>query len=552
MGLRIPEEPVRTLKGIAAVVADGVSSAEAGREAAELCVQSFLSDCYSTPDSWSVRHSARVVLTALNRWLYAKSHATQLGAQGYLSTLSALVLKSHTAYLFHVGDSRIYRIRGRRIERLTRDHVAGIGEHKHFLSRAVGMAADLGVDYREVGLRAGDCFVLTTDGIHDFLSDEELCGAVLEGLEGGGPFETRCRGLLERARSAGSDDNLTCQLLRIDAIAPAQRDELLRELTRLPFPPPLAPGMRLDGYQVERELHASARSQIHLVRSEEGGELLAMKTPSLNFEDDPAYIERFVMESWIGGRIDHPNVVRVVSSPCPPTALYYLMEYIEGGTLAEWRDGRRGVGVREVVSLMEQVAAGLRAFERLEMIHQDLRPQNVLIDAEGRARIVDFGSCWVAGIQEIAAPISRDAVLGTARYTAPECRWGETAGIRSELFSLGTLAYELLTGHLPYGEAFERCRSPRDFSRICYTPSHQHDPMIPTWIDAAIQKAVALSPDARYESLSEFLHALKEPSALRLSEGHRPLVERDPVRFWRGVAGVLLLAELLTLWWLLR
>src|SRR5262245_24127266 len=182
MGLRIPEEPVRTWKGIAAVIADGVSSAEAGREAAELCVQSFLSDYYSTPDSWTVKHAARVVLTSLNRWLYAKSVGSREAHRGCVSTLSALVIKSQTAHLFHVGDSRIYRIRGGRAELLTRDHAIQISEQERFLSRAMGMDAALEVDYREVDVQQSDCFVLTTDGIHDHLSDAELCAAVLSGL----------------------------------------------------------------------------------------------------------------------------------------------------------------------------------------------------------------------------------------------------------------------------------------------------------------------------------------------------------------------------------
>ncbi len=552
MGLRIPAEPARTLKGVAAVIADGVSSAEAGREAAELCVQNFLSDYYSTPDSWTVKHAARVVLTALNRWLYAKSHGTHEAHRGYVSTLSALVIKSQTAHLFHVGDSRIYRIRDGQLEQLTRDHATQISERERFLARAMGMDADLEVDYREVDVRPSDSFLLTTDGVHDHLPEAELGAVVLQGLGTGWPIEKVCLDLIQAARDAGSDDNLTCQLIRVDAVAPADRDEWVRELTRLPFPPPLAPGFCLDGYRVERELHASARSQIYLVTDGENGTRLAMKTPSVNYEDDPAYIERFVMESWIGRRIDHPNVVRVVESPRAPSALYHLMEYVEGPTLSEWRRGREEVEIREVVAIVEQIAAGLRAFERLEMIHQDLKPQNVLLDAEGHVRILDFGSCWVAGIQEIAAPIARDVALGTASYSAPESRWGGTAGTRSELFALGTVAYELLTKHLPYGEAIEACRSPRDFARLEYTPSYHHNPMIPAWIDGALRTAVALSTERRYETFSEFLHDLQHPNARFANEGHRPRVERDPVRFWKGAAGLLFLLELLTLWWLLR
>lgn len=551
MGLRIPDASTRTFKGIAAVIADGVSSAEAGREAAEVCVQSFLSDYFATPDSWTVKHAAQVVLTAMNRWLYARSQGPHEAHRGYVSTFSALVIKSRTAYLFHVGDSRIYRLRAGVFLQLTRDHATQINEKERFLTRAMGMDVDLEVDYREVEVRAGDCFFLSTDGIHDWLDDREICARLSAGIDGSDSYEALCLRIIEDAKRAGSDDNLTCQLIRVDAVETAERDEMVRELTQLPFPPPLESGMRLDGFLVEREIHASARSQIYIVLDEASGQRLVMKTPSVNFEDDPAYIERFIMESWVGGRIDDPNVVRVISHPRRPSHLYYLTEYIEGPTLTEWRTSRSEVEIRDVVDLVRQLASGLRAFERQEMIHQDLKPDNVLVDSEGRARIIDFGSCWVAGIQEIAAPIARDVALGTASYSAPETRWGETAGTRSDLFSLGTVAYELLTGKLPYGEAIENCRAPSDFEALTYTPSYHHNPMIPVWIDGALRRAVELPVHRRYETFSEFVYELQHPNMRFMKDGHRPLIERDPVRFWRGVAAVLLGLEIATLWWFL-
>jgi serine/threonine protein phosphatase PrpC len=552
MGLRLARGSSRTMKGVAAVIADGVSSAAAGREAAEVCVQSFLSDYYATPDSWTVKHAAKVVLTAMNRWLYAKSHGTHDAHRGYLSTFSALVIKSRTAHLFHVGDSRIHRLRNGELEQLTRDHATQINDRDRFLTRAMGMDPDLEVDYQEVEVRVGDSFFLSTDGVHDWLSLERIRDALHEGLASDDPFEKVCLRIIADAKQAGSDDNLTCQLIRIDAVESANRDEVVRQLTELPFPPLLEPGMRLDGFRIEREIHASPRSQIYVVVDEESGHKYVMKTPSVNFEDDPAYIERFVMEPWIGRRVQSHAVVRVIDNPRRPSFLYYLTEYIDGITLSRWREEHPDADIRDVVNLVGQIATGLRAFERREMIHQDLKPDNVIVDGDGRVQIIDFGSCWVAGIQEIAAPITRDAALGTASYSAPESRWGETAGTRSELFSLGTVAYELLTGHLPYGEAIEACRGPLDFRNLEYVPSYHHNPMIPIWVDGALRKAVSVSVTRRYETLSEFIYDLRHPNARFLANGHRPLIERDPVRFWKAAAGILFAIEIATLWWWLQ
>lgn len=551
MGLRIPEDPLLTMKGVAAVIADGVSSAEAGREASEHCVRGFLTDYFSTPESWTVKRSAQVVLTALNRWLYGRSHRLLEAHRGCVSTFTAVVIKSRTAHVLHVGDTRAYLLRDGGIEQLTRDHATAITERERYLSRAVGMDAELDVDYRTLEVRSGDVLLLTTDGIHDWLRSEELRREVERGSAARTPFEEICRSLIERAKERGSEDNLTCQLLRIDALAPAQVDELHRRLTEVPFPPPLEPGMQLDGLRVERELYASRRSQIYLVTDLESGERLAMKTPSVNFEDDPGYIERFVMESWVGRRVEHPNVVRVIERELPRSYLYYLMEYVEGPTLNEWRAARSEVAIREVAELVTQIASGLQALHRKEMFHQDLKPQNVVVGSDGHARIVDLGSCWVGGIREIEAPIERDVALGTASYAAPENRWGETAGARSDLFSLGSIAYELLTGKLPYGEAIESARTPRDCQRLTYTPSSAHDPLIPAWIDGALRTAVAIDPRQRYAEISEFVHDLKHPNRAFQERPTLSLVERHPVGFWKGLALALAVAEIATLWALL-
>ncbi len=173
-GIRIPAGELLLTKGAAAVVADGMSGAEAGREAAETCVQGFLADYYSTPESWSVKRSGSRVLGALNRWLYGRGQRQYGGPRGLVSTLSALVIKSSTAHLFHVGDSRIHRLQGGELEALTRDHQVQVAGGRTYLARAVGIDHHLDIDYRTVAVERGDCFCLTTDGVHEVLGREAL------------------------------------------------------------------------------------------------------------------------------------------------------------------------------------------------------------------------------------------------------------------------------------------------------------------------------------------------------------------------------------------
>ena len=166
-----PKEPQLTNKGIAIAIADGVSSCINGREAAESCITSFLSDYYSTPDSWTTKTSAHKILTAINNWLYHRGQQSDASGRGLITTFSALILKSTTAHIFHIGDSRVYRLQGKTLEQLTNDHRRSVA-NKHYLSRAVGIDIHLDIDYYSTSVETGDIFVLTTDGVHDFMDDQ--------------------------------------------------------------------------------------------------------------------------------------------------------------------------------------------------------------------------------------------------------------------------------------------------------------------------------------------------------------------------------------------
>lgn len=152
IGIRIPTGIIQSHKGSVAIIADGVSAAEAGKEASETCVRNFLSDYYSTPDTWSVKQSTTKVLTALNRWLYSQGQRFSDAQKGYISTLSCIIFKSNTAHIFHVGDSRIYRLRDGDLEQLTRDHTTAVSATQSYLSRAMGLDVKLDVDYRSTDL----------------------------------------------------------------------------------------------------------------------------------------------------------------------------------------------------------------------------------------------------------------------------------------------------------------------------------------------------------------------------------------------------------------
>jgi len=537
-GIRVPRGLELENKGIAVVIADGMSGSDAGKEAAEACVTGFLTDYFTTPDSWSTRTAGGKVLSALNRWLYAQGQQQSASDKGMVTTLSALVIKSATAHLFHTGDTRIWRMRRGRLECLTRDHRMQVSEDKNYLSRAMGIELHMEIDYRALPVELNDLYLLTTDGIHDFVTETQLAEFLYEGKDG---LEEIAGRIAACALDNGSHDNLTCQLVRITALPDLNEHEFYRKFSQLPFPPPLEPGMVLDGYEIIRELHASKRTQVYLARDRDSHRQVILKTPSVNFNDDPEYIDSFLHEEWAGRRINNQNVLKVLKPHQQHQCLYYVTEYIEGQTLRHWMHDHPQPSLEEVRGIVQQIASGLRAFHRQEMIHQDLKPENIMIDTHGTVKIIDFGSTKIAGIAEITTPLARNNLLGTRNYTAPEYLQGYVGSNVSDIYSLGVITYEMLTGRLPYGE---RELTARRLRTVRYIPAARLNPEIPVWMDKAVEKAVSIARNRRYPALSEYLHDLAHPNAELMPGNFEPLIERNPLLVWKGIAFALFLLNL--------
>ncbi|NOQ34703.1 MAG: protein kinase [Methylococcaceae bacterium] len=539
-GVYIPEEPQLTSKGIAIALADGISSSNVSQIASQATVTGFLDDYFCTSEAWSVKKSAHQVLSATNSWLYSQSQQGQgryNKDHGYVCTLSAMIIKSTTAHIFHLGDTRIYRLRDNSLEKLTDDHRRWVSEEKSYLSRAMGILPRLEIDYDSFQIDLGDCFLLVTDGIYESVNSRFMSKVINEHAD---DLDTAAKIIAEEAFDQGSTDNLTVQIIRVDELPCKNVDEIHQQLTELPFPPILEARMEFDGYKIIREVHASSRSHVYLAVDIETNTQVILKTPSIDLQGDTAYLERFLMEEWIARRINNsPHVLK----PCLQTRqrhfLYITMEFIEGQTLTQWMRDNPKPDLETVREIVEQIAKGLRAFHRLEMLHQDLRPDNIMIDKSGTVKIIDFGSTKVAGIMEINTPIERANLLGTAQYTAPEYLLGETGTSRSDLFSLAIITYQMLTGKLPYGVNVSQATNKAAQNKLNYQPLPHDERQIPLWIDGALKKALHPTPYKRYQEISEFLFDLRHPNKLFQNQTRPPLLERDPVAFWKGVSFIL-------------
>lgn len=535
-GLVIPAEPLLSGKGIAVALADGISSSDVSHIASESAVKGFLEDYYCTSDAWSVKTSAQRVLAATNSWLHAQTrrgHDPYDRDRGYVCTLSAMVIKSATAHLFHAGDSRIWRLGGQTLEQLTEDHRIVVSSQQSYLGRALGINPQLEIDYLAVPVAAGDVFLLTTDGVHEYVPAGFMAATIREHA---GDLDRAAALIAQEALRRDSPDNLTLQILRIDSLPDPGADEVAGQISALALPPLPEARAMFDGYRIVRELHGSSRSHIYLATDPETQSPVVLKLPSIDLRHDPQYLRRFLMEEWVARRLNSAHVLR----PCPPTRqrsyLYVATEFVDGQTLTQWMLDNPRPNLETVRGIVEQITRGLQAFHRMEMLHQDLRPENIMIDRTGTVKIIDFGAVRVAGVVESDTTGNHDDILGTMQYTAPEYFLGEGGSPGSDIFSLGVIAYQMLTGRLPYGAAVARARTKAALRRLAYMPVLDEERDIPAWIDPVLRKAVHPDPLRRYTELSEFTHDLRHPNPALAGRGAAPLLERNPLVFWRSVS----------------
>ena len=338
------------------------------------------------------------------------------------------------------------------------------------------------------------------------------------------------------------------QVVRVDGLPDGEAGEVQRLAAELPLPPVLEARMLFDGWRIVRELHASSRSHVYLAQDEASGEIAVLKLPSIDMRDDLAYRERFLLEDWIARRIDSPHVLKPRALSRERHALYVAVEHVEGRTLAQWMVDHPRPSLDAVRDIVEQVAKGLRAFHRLEMLHQDLRPENVMIDASGTAKIIDFGAARVAGVAETHGADA--GVPGTLQFAAPEYFVGGEVGPLADQFSLAVLAYQMLTGELPYGAQVAGVsgrRSDAVEAQISSGAATTTAPFRPGSTARCARRCTPIPTSAtRICPNSSYELRIPNPAYLR-ARGPRPLIERNPLLFWKLTTVVLACAVVVLL-----
>lgn len=520
-----PAPALAASKGHLLALADGVSQCADGGLAARATLQALALDYYATPETWPVAQSLDRLLLAHNRWLQAAG-----GGQPLLTTLTALVLRGRRFTLAHVGDCRAYRWHEGKLQRLTSEHVWEQEGMQHVLKRALGLDQHLVMDYLDGDLQVGESFLLVSDGIWAVLNDSIIRSI----LEAEPEPQAAAAALVGAAHRAGSQDNASALLVRIDALPESSLADALARLQQWPLPPRLRDGQTFEGWQVERLLGESRQSLLYRVRDGQGRPwLLKTLTPAL--AEDPHTQQALLLEEWFLRRVAGRSFPEV-HGLAQRQHLYFVMREYAGQTLAARLEEQGPLPLADWLALARSLLRALGQLHRRNILHRDIKPENLLVGADGELRLLDFGLAYCPGLSEDEA----HSLPGTPSYIAPEAFAGQPPDERQDLFAAGVTLYRLLTGHYPYGEV-EAFQQPPNRAP---TPASRYRPDLPAWLDEILQKALANNPAQRFETTEEWLLALDQGERRAQDLPARPLLEREPLKFWRGLALVSLLVNL--------
>jgi len=523
-----PAPALAASKGYLVAIADGVSQCVDGGLAARSTLQALALDYYATPQTWSVAQALDRLLLAQNRWLQANG-----GGQPLLTTVSALVLRGRRFTLAHVGDCRVYRWQADALQRISQDHVWEQPGMQHVLKRALGLDQHLVLDFLDGELREGECFVLLSDGVWSTLGDTAIAAILRDQPD----LDSAAHTLVNAAHLAGSQDNASALLVRVDALGEANIGDALIHLQQWPLPPALKTGQMFEGWQVQGVVAQSQQLLLYRVLDGQGRSWL-LKTLPPRLADDPHAGQALLSEEWFLKRVAGRHFPEVHAGT-QRQHLYYVMREYSGMTLAQLFQHHPALPLAQWQDIAERLLRAVGLLHRRQILHRDIKPENLHLGDDGELRLLDFGLAYCPGLSEDTP----STLPGTPSYIAPEAFRGEPPSAQQDLYAVGVTLFFLLTGHFPYGEveAFQRPRFGLPVSAGRYRPD------VPEWIAQSLERGVAADPQQRFETAEEWLLVLEKGERRSLSVRPRPLLEREPLTVWRTVALLALLGNLVLL-----
>jgi len=540
-------------RGALAALADGVGGHGDGEMASQLAVEVAVRRFLEIKPDTPPRQALSKMFTSANVAVYDRGMLMR-GRSRMATTLLLSIFRNNEIHVGHVGDSRAYLIQGGRIRQLTADHnyaasqmkmgllsaqEAATSEMRNVLTRSIGRELTVQADFHTEEVNRGDYFIQCTDGLYTCVTEEEMREIVTHIAP-----EEACERLIELAEARGTSDNLSIQVVAIEGV---QQVTFYRGLPVYEEPAPAMHGepeigQTLDDrFELQSVISRSGMASIFKGIDRTTGETVAVKVPFMQFESDPAFFSRFQREEEIGKLLNHPFILRIIPVEGQKSRPYIAMEYLEGQTL---RQAMRSVGKmppQDVLAIVSRICDALESMHKQGVVHRDLKPENIMLCRDGSLRIMDFGIAKAAAMRRLTfAGFSPS--MGTPDYMAPEQVKGKRGDARTDIYSLGAMMYEMLTGYAPFegGNPYLIMNA-----RLVGDPiaPRKRNKDIPPEIEEIVLHAMERDPDDRYASAAEMKAEIDDPSRVELTGRHERL--RPPVVWrtrWRMVRLIVLAA----------
>ncbi len=518
-------------RGAVALLADGVGGMQRGEVASRLAVETGLKTFRDAPGEQVPQQLLTQMFNAANLAVYDKGMENH-GKSRMATTLAAVVFRNNEITVGNVGDSRVYLVRKATIKQLSTDHTyigmqqkfgliseqeAKTSEHRSVLTRSVGHEPVIRVDVETATVFKGDTVVLCSDGLYAHVADNEIADIVSRYS----PAQA-CRQLVALAEQRGTDDNLSVQVVHInevEKVALYRGVPMYQETADPTTKYELKPGQVLDNrFQILETISRSGMATIFKATDLEHKMTVAVKVPHMQYESDPGFYSRFLREEEIGSSLNHPYILKFYPVPEDLRSRPYIVtEYLRGYTLSHLLTSVSPMPEKDAIKLAGRICEALAYLHEQGVVHRDLKPQNVMLCNDGTIRIMDFGIAKAKEGRRLTFSGFTPAV-GTPDYMAPEQVKGKRGDERTDIYSLGAMLYEMVTGSPPFQMENEN-------PLVIMNARVEGDPMAPrkrnanisAQVEEIILHAMERDPRKRYQTAADMKAELDNPAAVQLT-----------------------------------